>query len=211
MAMLRQPLQCTWPMSLETILQGPSPFHAQAALARRHGWLLLYHKFVCPARAWLEKTYSAAQANGNSVYHYVFTHVPSFLGEECVALMGAFHGSEVAYFFNVPDSDTMTQAEKRLGKFLSKALVQYADTGKPRGAAQWDPVTRAYSDIGVSKHTRYGYREDQCEFWNALAAGMEAAASGGSSTKDAQHPENLRRVMNTFDRITRQRRKHGTR
>jgi len=157
-----------------------SPF---AALAATFGDFF----FVCPAQAWLEGTYNNTIANGNSLYHYVFSHVPSFLGEEGGALMGAYHGSENPYFFNVPDSDTMTAAEKRLGKYLSKALVQFADTGKPRGVPQWDPINRAHTDINVEKHTRHGYREDACVFWNALAAGMAA----GAATKDASAAEEI--------------------
>jgi len=83
---------------------------------------------------------------------------------------GAFHGSDVAYWFD--QMITPTAAQQQLAQIMSSAIANFAKTGNPStaGAPQWQPYTAAQRPtFSLSQEMLNAnfdaYGAHQCGYW----------------------------------------------
>ncbi len=85
---------------------------------------------------------------------------------------GAFHGADLAYWFNqMTSSPTATQMQ--LGRTMTDALAAFAKTGNPNGTGsfpRWQPYSRGQRNVQSFSHTAVNaafdaYGSHQCGFW----------------------------------------------
>ncbi len=127
--------------------------------------------FICPARRIAR---AATQGQAAPVYRYFFTHPPDN-ASPAVRAMGAVHGMELFYVFQVLDalSYRPTSGELELAEFIGVSWRQLAATGNPSppGGPAW-PRYRVEDDPFMELTTPpvagTGVRSAQCDFWDTL-------------------------------------------
>jgi len=131
----------------------------QAALARVIGDSGL----VCP-------TYDSARraaAGGAPVYLYNFAR-PIPLPQLAPLMLGATHGSEIAYVFgSVPG---VSEADEQLSVAVQGYWTQLAHVGNPNGNGQpnwprYQDATDQRINLDVEISVLTGFRRTECEFW----------------------------------------------
>ena len=162
-------LEATFPgKSAEIMALYPSASYGspKAAYAEIYGDVA----FVCPTRT----TARALSNAGVATYLYQFVHEP--LG----ALLGPFHGAEVAFVFggfeNIGFGDNdlaFTPEQKQLSSVMQSYWFNMAKSGDPNsaGAAAW-PQYDAVSDqnivLDLTPSTQAELKQHLCDFWEQL-------------------------------------------
>ncbi len=129
--------------------------------------------FICPARRIAR---AAVQGQAAPVYRYFFTHPPDN-ASPAVRAMGAVHGMELFYLFQVLDalSYRPSPGELELASFIGASWRQLAATGdpSPAGGPAW-PRYRVEDDpfmeLTTPPEPGAGVRTRQCDFWDSLLA-----------------------------------------
>eukprot|EP00301_Raphidiophrys_heterophryoidea_P002503 c11169_g1_i1.p1 GENE.c11169_g1_i1~~c11169_g1_i1.p1 ORF type:complete len:532 (+),score=122.32 c11169_g1_i1:59-1654(+) len=150
-----------------------SPYHAAVAVYSDY-------QYICTGTSYLSLTHTATLQTGSRQYQYVFSHVPSFVPSEEASSAGAFMGSEIPYFF-ANGAVNMTSQEVTLASAISDELLKFARTGTLKGRPQWDPVSRAYTDVvNLNAAVKYGFRKDVCDFWSMIWSQQQAPSAKSS-------------------------------
>lgn len=137
-------------------------------------WWSLTHAFgdsqmTCAAR----RTARWANAAGNNVYVYFYTHV-NLAVSIFEPYYGVFHGSELINVFNF-DLIMLGPGEADLGKQFVRYWTRFAATGNPNGDS--DPSWPTYSassdltmnlDVGSGTNATSGLRKAQCDWWDTI-------------------------------------------
>lgn len=85
---------------------------------------------------------------------------------------GAFHGADLAYWFNQMTTSPTT-AQQQLARTMTDALAAFAKTGNPNSAGafpRWQPYTRGQRSVQSFSHSAVNatfdaYGAHQCGFW----------------------------------------------
>jgi para-nitrobenzyl esterase len=133
----------------------------------------------------LQDTDSIASALPSSAKAYVYqfsekapyqdaSSLASRLPPNNTITYGAFHGSDVPYWFDQMTSNP-TAPELQLAQTMSKAIANFAKTGNPNAAGafpQWQPYGASQRGVFSFSHTALNanfdaYSAHQCSYWYA--------------------------------------------
>jgi carboxylesterase type B len=150
--------------------------------------------FLCPARRGLD----VAAKNGIPVWTYRFSHSPKCSWEQKipdygVSLLGATHSSELPFVFGhtsalPPPNGTceMTDDEKNISAFMTKAWTSMAEQQKPGDDSDWPAWSDASKSLGVNivNSSEPGFvNYTECKLWDDINSMMTAnSTNNGSST-----------------------------
>ncbi|MGI5452379.1 carboxylesterase/lipase family protein [Streptomyces sp. CA-249302] len=112
------------------------------------------------------------------VYTYFWTHRPPGPDHD---IRGAYHGSEIVYFFGnlYPDTQAWTDQDREIADTLSSYLANYVATGNPngRGLPNWAPY-RPGSPTVMEIGEHYGPMKvasrEKLDFWRRYFATQDA-------------------------------------
>ncbi|MFC8519804.1 carboxylesterase/lipase family protein [Streptomyces sp. NPDC057257] len=112
------------------------------------------------------------------VYTYFWTHRPPGSDHD---IRGAYHGSEIVYFFGnlYPDTQPWTDQDREIADTLSSYLANYVSTGDPngRGLPNW-PAYRPGSPTVMEIGEHYGPMRvaspEKVDFWRRYFATQDA-------------------------------------
>lgn len=129
--------------------------------------------FICPARRIAR---AALQGQAEPVYRYFFTHPPDN-ASTAVRALGAVHGMELFYVFNVLHAQgySPSPGELELAAFIGTSWRQLAATGDPSlaGGPAWPRAavaTDPFMELTTPPAPGEGVRSRQCDFWDSLVA-----------------------------------------
>ena len=116
--------------------------------------------FGCPIRSAVRRH----TERGNATWLYHFTHVVDD------SLLGASHGSEVAFVFGNSTADNFPTADdEALVGTIQQAWVTFAAEGDPGQPGGWSAYSEA-TDVGLGLDSPLSlleaYRTEYCDFWD---------------------------------------------
>ena len=107
---------------------------------------------------------------GARAWLYFFSRVQSG------GTLGAFHGAEIPYVFNTPDSWMPWDAsDAALAEIMGGYWTNFAATGDPNGDGlppwpAWDAATDGYIELGDEVSAGAGLRQDACALYDEALA-----------------------------------------
>jgi para-nitrobenzyl esterase len=126
--------------------------------------------FTCPTR---KAARALAEAQSEPVFRYFYTHAAAY---GPIALLGAFHASELAYVFDAfaVEGYVPTPADTALSNHIQDYWGAFAATGDPgmgRDAMAW-PSYRTEEEASLildePLSTRDAVEAAHCDFWDRL-------------------------------------------